>query len=80
MNRIYALYKVEGAKVALAEAKDLNLQDNHFYFVLLGELTKNINPDKAKPHFQKAWSLAKTQPEKQVIQQKIDRLNNKISA
>lgn len=80
LNRIYALYKVEGAKVALAEAKDLNLQDNHFYFVLLGELTKNINPDKAKPHFQKAWSLAKTQPEKQVIQQKIDRLNNKISA
>lgn len=80
LNRVYALYKVEGPQTALGEAKKLSLDDNHFYFVLLGELTKKINPHKAKNHLQKAWSLAKTQPEKQVIQKKIDHLNSKTSA
>ncbi|MDR8393975.1 hypothetical protein NC796_22665 [Aliifodinibius sp. S!AR15-10] len=74
LNRVYALYKVKGADAALAEAEKLSLEDNHFYFVLLGELYRNKNAKKAKNHFQKARSLAKTQPQKQVIQAKIDDL------
>ena len=72
LNRIYALYKVNGPQAALAEAEKLSLEDNHFYFVLLGELYRNIDPDKAKVHFEQAWSLTKIQSEKELIQQKID--------
>jgi hypothetical protein len=38
--RVYALYKAEGAQATLAEAETLTSTDNHFYFVLLGELFK----------------------------------------
>jgi RNA polymerase sigma factor (sigma-70 family) len=75
LNRIFALYKVKGPQPALAEAQKLNLEDNHFYFVLLGELYKNIDEQKSKFNFQRAYDLAKTQTEKQGIQLKIDQLS-----
>lgn len=75
LNRIYAFSKVEGTKAALAEAEKLNLQGNHFFLVLLGELNRNASPEKAKAYFKKAQSLAKTQSEKQIIGEKIDRLS-----
>lgn len=71
LNRVYTLYKAKGVQAALGEAEALNLNDNHFYFVLLGELYRHIDPGKAKLHLKKAWSLAKTQPEKQIIREKI---------
>jgi len=74
LNRTFALYKANGRQAALAEAEKLKLEDNHFYFLLLGELYKNMDNKKAKSNFQKAYSLAKTQIEKQVIQDKIDGL------
>jgi RNA polymerase sigma factor (sigma-70 family) len=76
LNRIFALYKVKGPRVALVEAQELNLDDNHFYFLLLGELYKNIDVPKAKSNFQKAYSLAKTQTEKNGIQEKINGLKD----
>jgi RNA polymerase sigma factor (sigma-70 family) len=76
LNRIYALYKVNGAKAALAEAEKLKFEDNHFYFLLLSELYKNIDKDKAEVNLQKAYSLAKTETEKGVIQRKIESLSN----
>ena len=74
LNRIYALYKAKGYKTALAEAERLQLNDSHFYFLLLGELYKHEDVSKAKTNFQKALSLAKTQTEKQEIWEKIDGL------
>jgi len=74
LNRIYALYKAKGYKTALAEAEKLQLNDSHFYFLLLGELYKHEDVSKAKTNFQKALSLAKTQTEKQEIWEKIDGL------
>jgi RNA polymerase sigma-70 factor (ECF subfamily) len=74
LNRTYALYKVKGQQAALVEAEKLNLENNHFYFVLLGELYKNMDNKKAKLNFQKAYALAKTQTEKQDIQKKIESL------
>jgi RNA polymerase sigma-70 factor (ECF subfamily) len=41
---------------------------------MLGELYKGIDNNKAKDNFQKAYDLAKTQTEKQGIQEKIDSL------
>jgi RNA polymerase sigma-70 factor (ECF subfamily) len=74
LNRVFALYKARGREVALSEALKLDLADNHFYFVLLGELYRAVDKDQAIRHFKKAWSLAKTQTDKQTIQEKIDLL------
>jgi len=74
LNRTYALYKARGKKEALIEAEKLQLTSNHFYFVLLAELYKDIDNGKAKFNFQKAYDLAKTQTEKQVIREKINNL------
>jgi len=74
LNRTYALSKTNGKPEAIAEAEKLNLEDNHFYFTLLGELYTDLDNKKAKLNFQKALSLAKTQTDKQTIQKKIGNL------
>lgn len=76
LNRIYALYKVEGAACALKEAGRLSMDHNHFYFLLLATLYKN-NKDKemALASLKKALELAKTQTEKQNILEQIGRLD-----
>ena len=76
LNRTYALSKVRGKQEAIAEAEKLNLKDNHFYFTLLGELYAGMDDKKAKENFQTAFLLAKTQTEKQTIQQRINGINN----
>ncbi|WCT14821.1 RNA polymerase sigma factor [Mucilaginibacter jinjuensis] len=74
LNRTYAVSKVRGNAAAIIEAEKLKLTDNHFYFTLLGELYKEIDTQKAKQHFAQALLLAKTSADKQLIQQKIDKL------
>jgi RNA polymerase sigma factor (sigma-70 family) len=74
LNRTYALYKANGRQAALIEAEKLKLVHNHFYYLLLGELYKAVDPAKAKSNYKNAKALAKTQTEKQGIQEKIDQL------
>lgn len=74
LNRTYALYKANGRHAALIEAEKLDLH-NHFYYLLLGELYKTIDNTIAKSNYEKAKALAKTETEKQGIQEKIDRLD-----
>lgn len=74
LNRTYALSKANGKEEAIAEAEKLNLATNHFYFMLLGELYKNIDNNKAKIYFEKALLLAKTKTDKQTIQTQIEKL------
>lgn len=75
LNRIFALYKVKGPQAALTEALALSMEDNHFYFLLLGELYRHLDKTKARSSFQVAYNLARTQTEKQGIQEKIDSLD-----
>lgn len=75
LNRIYALSKANGKEQAISEAEQLNLATNHFYYVLLGELYKDIDNQKAKQRFEKALMLAKTQSDKGTIQKQIDKLS-----
>jgi predicted RNA polymerase sigma factor len=63
-NRTFALSKVYGKTVVIAEAEKLNLTNNHFYFTFLGELYMDIDTYKVKTNFQKALSLAKTKTDK----------------
>jgi RNA polymerase sigma factor (sigma-70 family) len=74
LNRTYALSKANGKMEAITTAEKLNLTDNHFYFMLLGELYTGIDNQKARLNFQKAFSIAKTYTDKQSIQKKIDKL------
>jgi RNA polymerase sigma-70 factor (ECF subfamily) len=74
LNRTYALSKANGKKEAITEAEKLNLTGNHYYLTLLGELYKGIENKKAKENLQVAYSLAKTNTDRQTIQNKIDRL------
>jgi RNA polymerase sigma factor (sigma-70 family) len=75
LNRTFALYKANGRQEALTEAEKLKLDNNHFYYILLGALYKGLDNEKARLNFQKAYSLAKTQTERQDIQEKIDGLS-----
>ncbi|MFC0774860.1 RNA polymerase sigma factor [Terrimonas alba] len=74
LNRTYALSKANGKHTAIIEAEKLQLIDNHFYFVLLGELYTDVDNEKAKTNFKKALELAKTQPDKLSIQKKLHKL------
>jgi RNA polymerase sigma factor (sigma-70 family) len=74
LNRTYALSKANGKKAAIIEAEKLKLDNNRFYFALLGELYTGIDNEIAKEHLQKAYSLAKTPTDKHLIQRKIDQL------
>ncbi|HEV8513296.1 MAG TPA: sigma-70 family RNA polymerase sigma factor [Cyclobacteriaceae bacterium] len=72
LNRAYALSKIKGKHEAIVEAERLKLETNHFYFTLLGVLYMDIDREKAKMNFQKAFSLAITQTDKRTIQKRID--------
>lgn len=75
LNRIFALYKARGAQAALIEMEQLNPGDSHFYYVLLGELYSDLQIKEARDCFQKAYYLASSQLDKQIIQSKIDSLS-----
>jgi RNA polymerase sigma factor (sigma-70 family) len=74
LNRTFVLSKTNGKQQAIAEAEKLGLENNQFYFALLGELYTGIDSEKAKQNFQEAYALAKTQTDKQALQKKIDKL------
>lgn len=74
LNRVYALYKVYGAEAGIQEAEELLLINNHFYFVLLGELYKNVDKEKARTLFKKALDKAGTEVQKNDIQKKLNEI------
>jgi RNA polymerase sigma factor (sigma-70 family) len=74
LNRTFALSKVKGKQEAIREAEKLKLENNHFYFALLGELYTGIDNEKAKEHFQKARSLAITETDKSSMQKRCEKL------
>ncbi len=74
LNRTYALAKVKGNEVAIIEAEKLQLTTNQYYYMLLGELYKDTDPNQAKANLSMALSLAKTDFDKQTIKHKLDNL------
>lgn len=78
LNRTFALSKVHGKTIAIAEAEKLRLNNKPYYFALLGELYKDIDAIKAIEHLQKAYSLACTNADKQVLQKKIETLQKTL--
>lgn len=75
LNRIYAFYKVFGAEAAIQEAEERLQINNHFYFVLLGELYKHVDKEKAKRLWKKAMEMTGKESEKKDIQRKLSTLS-----
>lgn len=74
LNRTFALSKANGKEEAIREAEKLKLEDNHFYFVLLGELYQDIDREKSVQHYEKALALSGSEMERKVIERKIEKL------
>lgn len=74
LNRTYALAKANGKAEAIIEAEKLKLTNNHFYYVLLGELYTDIDNEQAGSNLKIALSIAKTETDKQTIRKKIESL------
>lgn len=74
LNRTYALSKANGKEVAIAEAEKLNLENNHFYFSLLGNLYTNVDNHKAIDNYRKALALAKSHNDKTIIENYIRKI------
>lgn len=72
LNRTFALSKARGKKEALKEAEKLGLTENHFYYVLLAEIYKDVDAKKVKPNLEKALALSKTEAERKAIQRKME--------
>ena len=76
LNRIIALSKVKGKIEALKELKNLNYKDNHFYFLLMGNLYEGIDYKKAITALEKALHLSHSETEKLTILTKIEKLHS----
>jgi len=74
LNRTYALSKVYGNEEAIVEAEKLNLDNNHLYHCLLGELYSDVDLQKAIEHLQQALKLSRIAADKKVIKNKISKL------
>ncbi|MGY3213513.1 RNA polymerase sigma factor [Mucilaginibacter sp. HD30] len=77
LNRAYVLSKTAGKKRAIVEAEKLNLQDNQFYFILMGYLYTDLNTQQALLNYEVALKLAKTQTDISLINKKIRDLNTR---
>ncbi len=71
LNRTYALSKANSKEEAIIEAEKLQLTDNRFYFMLLGELYTGIDNSRARLNFHRALDLAKTDADQDAIKRKI---------
>lgn len=74
LNRTYALSKARSREEAIREAEKLQLNTNHYYFTLLGELYSEIDKTKAVKNFEVALDLAKTQTDKTTILKRLKEL------
>ena len=74
LNRTYALSKASGKKIAIIAAEQLRLEDNYLYHSLLGNLYSDIDNKKAIKHFEIALKLVKSQADKSLLVNHIQRL------
>jgi RNA polymerase sigma-70 factor (ECF subfamily) len=77
LNRIWAFSKVYGNLSAIKEVEKLDVKANHFYFILLAELNKQIDSNRAIEYLTSAFNLCKTDTEKELINKRIREINQK---
>jgi RNA polymerase sigma-70 factor (ECF subfamily) len=77
LNRTYAFSKVYGKEEGIQEALLLGLENNRFYFLLLGDLYTGVDDERALLNLSEALALARTPAERVVLQKRIDGLEKK---
>ncbi|MEO6850895.1 MAG: DUF6596 domain-containing protein [Mucilaginibacter sp.] len=75
LNRTYALANVYGNEIAIEEAEKLNLNNNHLYHSLLGDLYFTIDAQQALDHLNHALKLSRSTADKKIIMSKISKLD-----
>lgn len=76
LNRTYALSRVTNEQTAFKEAIKLKLDSNHLYYCLLAHLCISFDTSKAQQYYKKAYLLAKTDSDKELIQSKLLSIDN----
>lgn len=71
LNRTFALAKVKGKKIAIKDAKKIDLKGNHLYHSLLADLYHEINTTQEIVHLKKAIALATNENDKLVLEKKL---------
>ncbi|RBQ06843.1 RNA polymerase subunit sigma [Pedobacter miscanthi] len=71
LNRTYALFKTSGKAAAILEAEKLTLHENHFYFLLLGDLYTGVNNVKAVENLEIAFRMTLSDSEQKMISKKL---------
>lgn len=71
INRTFALSKVHGVEEAIRQAEKLDLNTNHYYFTLLGNLYSSIDEKKSRLNYQRAYDLARTRSDKEFLRSKL---------
>jgi RNA polymerase sigma factor (sigma-70 family) len=71
LNRAYALSKVEGNRAAIEVLETLQLTDNQYFYVLLGDLYREVDEFKSRENFMQALAHARTNFDKQAIGRKL---------
>lgn len=74
LNRIFALAKVHGCEMAIAEAEKLNLNESNYYHQLLGYLYADQDIKKAIHHYELAIKMIKSRIEQKALMKEIERL------
>ncbi|MFN8165593.1 MAG: DUF6596 domain-containing protein [Bacteroidia bacterium] len=67
LGRAYTYSKIHETEAAILEAEKLNLKENYFYYSLLGNLYKEVNPLKARLALEQALHLAKTESQRAIL-------------
>lgn len=80
LNRTYALAKANGKEKAIVEAEKLKLENNRFYYSLLGDLYTGIDNNKALQYFKRAIELTSADAEKAALERYMDKLSGHLKA
>jgi RNA polymerase sigma-70 factor (ECF subfamily) len=78
LNRILAFSKVYGNTEAIKEVEKSDVIKNHFYFILLAELYRQIDPKSTIAYLTQALQLCKTVSEKEIIHKRIEEVKQKL--
>lgn len=76
LNRTFALAKVRGKETAIVEAEKLKLDNNPFYYSLLGNLYSGLDNPRAIRHFETALRLTSSAEGKATISRNLAQLRD----
>jgi len=71
LNRTFAFSKTNSKEQAIIEAEKLQLNDNPFYYSLLGKLYTDLDTTKAIRHYEIALRLTKSKADRSIIVKNI---------